>query len=68
MMAAGDWELQDDGCHICIPIWYEDAAEVRQWCADNCEGEYLISLGRTVVFQYREDAALAALWWQREER
>jgi hypothetical protein len=60
------WELHDDGSHISIPITFGDAAEVRGWCAENCTGDFLISLNRMVVFQWREDAALATLVWRRE--
>jgi hypothetical protein len=66
-MEIMDWELHEDGSPICIPIAFDDADEVRRWCAENCEGDYLMSLGRCVVFQRREDAALATLWWRREE-
>lgn len=68
MTETAEWELHDDGSPLTIPILYCDADEVRRWCAENCEGDYLISLGRSVAFQFREDAALATLWWRREER
>jgi hypothetical protein len=66
-MATTDWERHEDGSHIAIPIAICDAAEVRRWCAENCTGDFLISLNRVVVFQRREDAALATLGWRREE-
>jgi hypothetical protein len=62
-----DWQLHDDGSHISVRIAYGDAAEVRHWCAENCMGDYVISLGRCVLFQRRQDAALATLWWRRSE-
>lgn len=67
MTGTTEWELGDDGSPICIPISYCDAEELRRWCAENCEGDYLISLARHVLFQRRDDAALATLWWRREE-
>ena len=66
--AAVDWERLDDGGYICIPIRPSDLDDVRQWCCENCQGDYLIDLGRRVIFQRREDAVLAALWWRAEER
>ena len=45
-----------------------DLDEVRAWCSVNCEGDFLIVLDRRVLFQSREDAALATLWWRAEER
>jgi len=62
-----EWERHEGGSHLSVPISYGDVAEVREWCRENCRGDYLISLGRCVVFQSREDAALATLWWRREE-
>jgi hypothetical protein len=66
-MATTDWERHEDGSPISVPISYDDAAEVRRWCAENCIGDYLISLNRCVMFQRAEDAALATLLWRREE-
>ena len=45
-----------------------DADEVRAWCAEHCIGDYMVVLGREVVFQFAEDAALATLWWRAEQR
>jgi hypothetical protein len=45
-----------------------DLDEVRAWCPEHCRGEFLIVLGPRVVFQLREGAALATLWWRAEER
>lgn len=63
-----EWERLEDGTHIAIPISPGDADEVRAWCAEHCMGDYMIVLGGRVVFQRGEDAALATLWWRREER
>lgn len=68
MEATVEWERHEDGQHISIPILSGDADEVRAWCGENCEGDFLIDLGRRVVFQSREDAALATLRWRAEER
>jgi hypothetical protein len=67
MMEADDWEIHDDGSHPIVPIPCRNADEVRRWCAQNCSGDYLIILNPHVVFQCREDAALATFWWRREE-
>jgi hypothetical protein len=53
------WKCHEDGSPISVPVSYSDAKEVRRWCAENCRGDYLISLNHCVVFQRREDAALA---------
>ncbi len=59
--------MHDDGSYIAIPIRYEDAVEVRHWCAEHCLGDFLISLGRSVIFQFANAAALAALQWRRDD-
>lgn len=70
MRAQSDagWEHHADGQHISVPIDPANLDEVRIWCSENCEGDFLIVLGRRVVFQSREDAALATLFWRCEER
>ncbi len=55
--AAAGWDRKDDGTHIAVPIAGRDPEEVRQWLAENCTGDYLIVLGRRIVFERREDAA-----------
>ncbi len=62
-MAGGAvvWDRKEDGTHIAVPIAGRDLDEVREWLAENCEGDYLIVLGRRVVFERREDAALAVV-------
>jgi hypothetical protein len=69
-MAEADtaWERHPGGAYISIPINPRDLDEVRAWCSENCEGDYLIDLGRRVLFQSREDAALATMFWRAEER
>jgi hypothetical protein len=62
-----DWDRHDDGQYLSVPIRYADLDEVRAWCGDNCEGDFVIVLGRRVLFQSREDAALATLRWRAEE-
>ncbi len=57
--AAADWDRKNDGAHIAVPIAGHDLGEVRAWLAENCIGDYLIVLGQRVVFERREDAALA---------
>jgi hypothetical protein len=52
-------ERRSDGTHIAAPIAGHDLAEVREWCSENCEGDFMIVLGQRVVFARREDAALA---------
>ena len=59
--AAADWDRKEDGTHIDVPIAGHDLDEVREWLAENCTGDYLIVLGRRVVFERREDAALAVV-------
>ncbi len=59
--AAAGWDREDDGTHIAVPIAGHDLDEVREWLAENCEGDYLIVLGQRVVFERREDAALAVV-------
>lgn len=63
---AMEWERHEDGTHIAIPILPAKADEVRARCGEHCRGDFLIVLGRRAVFQSREDAALARLWWRRE--
>jgi hypothetical protein len=65
--ATGAWDRHDDGTYISIPIRYADLDGVRAWCAENCAGDFVIVLGQRVLFQSREDASLATLWWRREE-
>ena len=67
-MTATEWERHGDGQHISIPIPSGDADEVRKWCGEHCLGDYMVVLGRRVVFQLAEDAAIATLWWRAEER
>ncbi len=70
-MSAGSatgWERHADGTYISIPIAPADLDEARAWCNENCRGDFLIVLGPQVVFQLRDDAALATLWWRAEER
>ncbi len=57
--AAAGWDRKDDGTHIAVPIAGRDPEEGRQWLAENCTGDYLIVLGRRIVFERREDEALA---------
>ena len=66
--ANADWERHHDGAYISIPINARDLHEVRAWCNENCEGDFLVVLGPRVIFQLQEDAALATLWWRAEER
>ena len=61
------WELGDDGQPISIPISPRDADDVRAWCSKVCRGDFIICLGRRVVFAKRDDAALATLFWGAEE-
>lgn len=61
-----EWERHADGAHISIPISPAEADEVRAWCGEHCRG-FMIVLGRRVVFQFAEDAALTALWWRAED-
>ncbi|CAA9390123.1 MAG: hypothetical protein AVDCRST_MAG64-1147 [uncultured Phycisphaerae bacterium] len=69
-MASHDaeWERHADGTHISFPIRPRDADGVPAWCGVNCSGDFLIDLGRRVVFEKREDAALATVFWRAEER
>jgi len=62
-----DWDRQSDGSYISIPIRYSDLDDLREWCVENCIGDYIIDLGRRVIFERHDDAALAALWWRAEE-
>ncbi len=66
--ANAAWERHPGGAYISIPIDPHDLPAVRAWCAEHCEGDYLIDLGRRVLFQSRDDAALATLFWRAEER
>lgn len=67
-MTASEWERHADGQHISIPISPSDLDEVRAWCGEHCRGDFMVVLGRRVVFQSREDAALATMFWRCEER
>ena len=66
--ANAAWERHANGAYISIPIDPRDLKEVRAWCAEHCEADYLIDLGRRVLFQSREDAALATMFWRCEQR
>lgn len=65
--ASGPWERHDDGTYISISIRYRELDVVREWCVENCWGDFVIVLGRRVLFQSCEDAALATLCWRCEE-
>ena len=65
--ATGAWGRHDNGQYISVPISWRNLDDVRAWCAENCAGDFVIVLGQRVLFQSREDAALATLWWRREE-
>ncbi len=58
---TADWDRKDDGGYIAVTIAGQDLDEVREWLAENCQGDYLVVLGRRVVFERREDAALAVV-------
>ena len=60
-VAAAGWDRKDDGGYIAVSVAGCDLDEVREWCAENCIGDFLIVLGRRVVFERREDAALAVV-------
>ena len=66
--ADATWERHPGGEYSSIPIYRRDLDAVRAWCNGNCTGDFLSVLGPRVVFQLREDAALATLWWRAEER
>ena len=59
--ATADWDRGDDGGYTAIPVAGHDLDEVRAWCAENSVGDFLIVLGQRVVFERREDAALAVV-------
>lgn len=61
-------ERHPDGSYLSIPVYRRDLNEVRAWCNENCGGDFLIVIGPRVVFQLREDAALATLRRRAEER
>lgn len=65
--AKGAWDRHDDGQYIFILISCRDLDEVRAWCGENCQGDFIVVLGQRVLFQSREDAALATFWWRAEE-
>lgn len=66
--SAAEWERHACGAYISIPIYPRDLDDVRQWCIENCQGDFLIDLGRRVLFQLRDDAAVATLWWRAGDR
>jgi hypothetical protein len=66
--ANAEWERHPGGAYISVPIDPRDLDEVRAWCNGNCIGDFLIVLDRRVLFQSREDAALATMFWRCEER
>lgn len=66
--AAMEWERFDDGSYISLSIYPRDLDDVREWCAKNCEGNFVIDLGRRILFQRQNNAVLATLWWRAEER
>jgi hypothetical protein len=44
------WERHDDGSYTSIPIRPWDLDAVREWCAENCGGDFLTDLGRRIIF------------------
>jgi hypothetical protein len=64
--ATDAWKRHADGGYISVPISWRDLDDVRDWCRANCRGDFVIDLGRGVLFQSREDAALATLRWRAE--
>ncbi len=68
MAETTEWERHSCGAYISIPINPRDLDAAREWCNENCEGDFLIILGRRMIFQFREDAALATIWWRAAER
>lgn len=60
------WELDEKGQPFSIPIRPRDLPDVRAWCAEYCLGDFLIDLGRRVLFERRDDAALATMVWRAE--
>ncbi|GGC68400.1 hypothetical protein GCM10011504_52990 [Siccirubricoccus deserti] len=65
--ATRAWDRHNDGQYISVSISWHWLDDVRQWCAENCVGDFVIVLGQRVLFQASEDAALATQWWRREE-
>jgi hypothetical protein len=61
------WELGEEGQQFSIPISPREADDVRAWWRVRYRGDFLIVLGRRVVFERRKDAALATLFWRRED-
>ena len=59
--AAVDRDRKDDGAYLAVPIAGRHLEEVRAWLAENCRGDFLVVLGQRVLFERREDAALAAV-------
>ena len=59
--AAAGWDRKEDGTHIAVPIAGHDLDKVREWLAEHCTGDFLVLLGQRVVFERREDAALAVV-------
>ena len=59
--ATAGWDRREDGTHIAVPIAGHDLDEVRACLAENCTGDCLIAPSRRVVFERREDAALAVV-------
>jgi hypothetical protein len=66
MAFRAEWEPYPCGAYISIPIRPRDLDDVWEWCIENCQGDFLIDLGRRVLFQLRDDAAVATLWWRAE--
>ncbi len=58
---------REDGGYFAVPIDPRDLDAVRAWCCENCLGDFIPVLGRRVLFERHDDAALAALWWRAEE-
>lgn len=63
---ATGWELGPDGEPFSIPIRPRDLPDVRARCAEHCGGDHIVVLGRRVLFERREEEALAALFWRAE--
>lgn len=60
---ADGWEHHLDGSHLSVPINPHRLDEIREWCEEHCQGDFLIDLGQRIIFQRSEDAALVTLMW-----
>jgi hypothetical protein len=66
-LGAADEGLGPVGGYYPVPVSPARIDEIKAWCSEHVIGDWLPVLGRRILFQRADEAALAALWWYAEE-